>query len=203
MIEQLGSFYAIPSRSMEATLAVGDVIFAEKVSRLVNLPYERGDLVLFSPPAELQQQVRAAGGTLGGRDLFVKRVAAIGGDKVALTPEGGIVVNGEPRAAPPLQCAGPRGGGGGIKAESGGEPRAVTFARVVPDGSLFVLGDCPERSTDSRTWGPLPRQNVVARPVVRVWPISRRGTIDASADLNPFARGRAPHPPTTSESRKQ
>ena len=47
MTEQLGSFYAIPSRSMEATLAVGDVIFAEKVSRLVNLPYERGD---FSPP---------------------------------------------------------------------------------------------------------------------------------------------------------
>mmetsp|Transcript_49630 Transcript_49630/g.155807 ORF Transcript_49630/g.155807 Transcript_49630/m.155807 type:complete len:190 (+) Transcript_49630:532-1101(+) len=188
---------------MEATLAVGDVIFAEKVSRLVNLPYERGDLVLFSPPAELQQQVRAAGGTLGGRDLFVKRVAAIGGDEVALTPEGGVVVNGEPRAAPPLQCAGPRGGGGGIKAESGGEPRAVTFARVVPDGSLFVLGDCPERSTDSRTWGPLPRQNVVARPVVRVWPISRQGTIDASADLNPFARGgRAPPPPTTSESRK-
>ena len=90
-------------------------------------------------PAELQQQVRAAGGTLGGRDLFVKRVAAIGGDKVALTPEGGIVVNGEPRAAPPLQCAGPRGGGGGIKAESGGEPRAVTFARVVPRFGNAVL----------------------------------------------------------------
>ena len=42
-LSQLGSAYAIPSRSMEATLAVGDVVLAEKVSRIVNLPYEVGE----------------------------------------------------------------------------------------------------------------------------------------------------------------
>ena len=36
----------------------------------------------------------------------------------------------------------------------------------------------------------LPVQNVVARPVVRVWPLGRQGAIDASVDLNPFIRGR-------------
>ena len=57
------------------------------MSRLADLPYERGDLVLFSPPAELQRKVREAGGNLGSRDLFVKRVAALGGDTVELTPQ--------------------------------------------------------------------------------------------------------------------
>ena len=60
--------------------------------------------------------------------------------------------------------------------------------RVIPDDSIFVLGDCPERSTDSRAWGPLPIRNVVARPVVRVWPLDRQGAIVEEEDLNPFRR---------------
>ena len=46
-----------------------------------------------------------------------------------------------------------------------------------------MLGDCPARSTDSRAWGPLPVESVVARPVVRVWPLDRQGAIDASVPL--------------------
>lgn len=38
-VSQLASAYAIPSRSMEATLRVGDVVLAEKLSRIANLPY--------------------------------------------------------------------------------------------------------------------------------------------------------------------
>ena len=227
--------------------------------------------MLFSPPSRLQQLVRDAGGRLGPRDLFVKRVAAVGGDRVELTPSGAIAVNGVPRARPPLQCAdaaatgvfpeGPSERGltnivivkpaerlgvtvgdsptdgrltvvrteedlpaagllqpgdvivsvNGVAGASAGadelrnELRAATgrvdivveraagelgatASRVIPAGEIFVLGDCPARSTDSRTWGPLPVENVVARPVVRVWPLGRLGTIDASADLNPFRR---------------
>ena len=64
----------------------------------------------------------------------------------------------------------------------------LTPRRRDPHGSLFVLGDCPARSTDSRSWGPLPIENVVARPVVRVWPVGRQGAIVDDADLNPFRR---------------
>ena len=35
---QFVSAYAIPSRSMEATLRVGDVVLAEKISSLLKLP---------------------------------------------------------------------------------------------------------------------------------------------------------------------
>ena len=185
LLSQLGSAYVIPSRSMEATLRVGDVVLAEKVSRLVSLPYEVNDLVLFSPPANLLQIVEESGGAkLGPRDLFVKRVAALAGDTVELLPDGAVAVNGVPRKAPPLQCV--EEGAGTQKGSS------AEVSRVIPDGQVFVLGDCPARSTDSRTWGPLPMENVVARPVVRVWPLERRGTIDTSLDLNPFVRSSKP-----------
>ena len=184
LLSQLGSAYVIPSRSMEATLRVGDVVLAEKVSRLVSLPYEVGDLVLFSPPPNLLRIVEESGGAkLGPRDLFVKRVAALAGDTVELLPDGNVAVNGVPRKAPPLQCDEAAGTQKGSSAE---------VSRVIPDGQVFVLGDCPARSTDSRTWGPLPMENVVARPVVHVWPLERRGTIDASVDLNPFVRSPKP-----------
>ena len=140
--------------------------------------------MLFSPPTRLQQLVSEAGGKLGSRDLFVKRVAAVAGDTVELTPAGGVLVNGVPRAPPPLQCDEPPTPRSMLPAEGGG----ATASRVIPEGTLFVLGDCPARSTDSRTWGPLPVEFVVARPVVRVWPLGRQGAIDASVDLNPFRR---------------
>ncbi len=41
--------------------------------------------------------------------------------------------------------------------------------RVLAGGEVEVLGDAPEVSTDSRTWGALPR-SAVARVVVRRWP---------------------------------
>ena len=140
----------------------------------MRLPIQSGDLVLFSPPARLQQLVGEAGGKLGSRDLFVKRVAAVGGDTVELQRGGGVTVNGVPRTPAPRQCEDsvppsvfP------AEAEAG-----AGVARTIPTGSIFVLGDCPSRSTDSRTWGPLPVENVVARPVVRVWPLGRQGAID-------------------------
>ena len=169
LVSQLGSAYAIPSRSMEATLNVGDVVLAEKLSRIARLPSERGDLVLFSPPPRLQQLVGEAGGKpLGPRDLFVKRVAAVGGDEVELTPSGGIAVSGVPRARPPLQCADSTPPPGVFPPPDDG---GATTSRVIPKGSIFVLGDCPSRSTDSRVWGPLPVENVVARPLpLRTYP---------------------------------
>ena len=161
-LSQLGSFYAIPSASMEATLRIGDVVFAEKASRwLARDTLEVGDLVLFRAPPGLQKLVAEAGGRpIGSRDLFVKRVAAVAGDVVELLDDGGVAVNGKPRTLPPNACSDDIGNG------AGAGTAGIRRPRTVPEDEVFVLGDCPARSTDSRSWGTLPLDNVVARPVV-------------------------------------
>ena len=62
---QFVSAYAIPSRSMDETLKVGDVVLAERLSTILHLPLERGDLVFFSPPPELEDIVSSTGGRVG------------------------------------------------------------------------------------------------------------------------------------------
>lgn len=260
------SAYAIPSRSMDQTLKVGDVVLAEKVSSLLRLPLERGDVVFFEPPDELASIVADQGTRIRSRDLFVKRVAAVAGDVVQLDESGrGVVINGVKRERPALACADqpPTPSGrrlaptptpaaalqpqaapevlgrvqqlldegrieqgeaaallrevarpereraegaaeaalsrGGMRIASAGtpniygesravDPEQIGVARVIPQGSVFVLGDCEGRSTDSRVWGPLEASRVMARPVVRIWPLDRIGAIEKTEDLNPFRR---------------
>lgn len=59
------------------------------------------------------------------------------------------------------------------------DPENVMVKRVagVADGACTVVGDRPERSTDSRTFGPVPLANVLARAFFRYGPIRRIGWI--------------------------
>jgi signal peptidase I len=66
-------------------------------------------------------------------------------------------------------------GGGGL---GGTDDDAVPRLRydVVPDGSVFVLGDNRDNSGDSRLFGPVPLSDVVGRVTWTYWPLDRGGT---------------------------
>ena len=57
------------------------------------------------------------------------------------------------------------------------DPSNLMLKRVagVADGACTVLGDRAEESTDSRTFGPVPLQNVVGRALLRYGPLRRIG----------------------------
>jgi nickel-type superoxide dismutase maturation protease len=59
------------------------------------------------------------------------------------------------------------------------DPQRIVVKRVssVDSGGVTVLGDNPAASTDSRTFGPVARRQVVGRAVYRYWPEARRGRI--------------------------
>lgn len=171
IISQLISFFVIPSRSMDPTLEVGDVLVVEKVTpRVMKGNNRKGDIVLFHPPSSLQKIVSDSGGRISDRDLFVKRVAAGPGDVVQVDMDGSVAVNGEPltseaRAlceAEPLRLI---------------EKYIRSGKTAVKENEVFVLGDCSSVSIDSRVWGSLESDEVIGKPLFRVWPINRFGEV--------------------------
>lgn len=54
---------------------------------------------------------------------------------------------------------------------------AKRIATVLPGGDVYVLGDNPNVSRDSRTFGPVARKLLVGRAVFRYLPRERRGRL--------------------------
>jgi signal peptidase I len=167
---------------MEPTLVTGDLILAQKRGFARDIGrggLARGELVLFTPPAALKQRVQDAGGRMGDRDMFVKRVAAVAGDEVTVDALGDVTVNGLPvnrlpaGRSPSLRLA----AGCDAPNEVARKSMLVPGTSQIPEGSIFVLGDCSGASVDSRVWGPLNELNVVGTPTARLWPASRFGGV--------------------------
>jgi len=77
---------------------------------------------------------------------------------------------------PPSHPAVSTDGGGG-----GGERG---YAVYVPKGYVWVEGDNPLYSIDSRHYGPLPLSNVRGRVVYRMWPMRRNRGVGVQPHLN-------------------
>ena len=117
-------------------------------------PPRRGDVIILTPP--------------GGSDSpYVKRVIALPGETVAVR-DGTVYVDGraldEPYIADPARYTYPVGASGDI-------------AFTVPAGSVFVLGDNRNHSTDSHVFGPVPLDDVIGQAAVSYWPPGDIGPI--------------------------
>jgi len=149
-------FY-IPSVSMYPTLTVNDQIAVEKFSKLVADP-RRGDLIVFSPPKSFYE---TKGLVKSKRSTLIKRVVAVGGDRVAVE-NGVLYVNGRAEYEPYVR-----------------ERIRYPFEPlVVPVGCVYVLGDNRNVSDDSHVWGPLPASNVIGKAFYVLWPPGRQGFVD-------------------------
>lgn len=143
----------IPSDSMVPTLLTGDRLLVEKISYHFHSP-ERGEIVVFSPPPQLQQ----FGYTK--KQAFIKRVIGEEGQIIAVR-RGQVFVNRQPLEENYIAEA----------------PNYVLPALQVPPDALFVMGDNRNDSNDSHVWGFLPEKNVIGRAVFRFWPLNRLGFV--------------------------
>lgn len=181
--------FLIPSESMEHTLLVGDFLLVNKqvfgpagasgsLSRFL-MPYRdvrRGDIVVFHHPDP---------------PLLIKRVVGIPGDRINVT-DGRVTINGvaidepyvalEPAAANPFRDHFPATvyTDPSIDPDWWREMQKLTQngELVVPAGHYFMLGDNRNHSSDSRFWGLVPRQAIVARPLVIYFSLTRPSTTD-------------------------
>jgi len=178
--------YLIPSVSMERTLLVGDFLLVNKQvyapagdwSRWL-LPYRevvRGDIIVFHHPRH---------------PYLVKRVVGMPGDRLRIE-DGRVTVNGqtldepyvafEPAAYDPFRDEFPADVYSDPLVDRGWwkQMRNLTHngELTVPAGEYFVLGDNRNHSDDSRFWGFVPRQAIVARPLVIYFSLRRPSTTD-------------------------
>lgn len=156
--------FFIPSGSMLETLQIDDRVLVSKLSYVWGEP-GYGDVIVFddprgvpveeeSVPARLWRNLAESIGIRTPQSEFIKRVIGLSGDTVE-GRDGVVYVNGEAIDEPYL-------------------PRyAVTedFAMVeVPAGELFVMGDNRSDSIDSRSFGPIPEEDIVGRAFIVMWP---------------------------------
>lgn len=91
---------------------------------------------------------------------FIKRVIGLPGDVVAIA-NGVVSVNGQALSEDYIAAA-----------------PLYSGQWLVPEGSLFVLGDNRNDSSDSHSWGMVPLENVIGKAVLVYWPFTNLMLID-------------------------
>ncbi|MBI5620408.1 signal peptidase I [Candidatus Gottesmanbacteria bacterium] len=143
----------INGASMEPNFHNGEYILTNKIEYKFKDP-KRGDVVIFKSPRN--------------KDIdYIKRVIGEPGDRVALKA-GSYYVNGTKLDESYLSTGTYISGGNFLR--EGGE---IT----VPTGRYFVSGDNRGHSSDSREFGPIPKEDFIGKAFLRYWPFSEAGLI--------------------------
>jgi signal peptidase I len=140
--------FAVEGESMVNTLQNGDRVLVNRLSYRLHDP-RRGDVVV----------LKRFDSTSTERDL-IKRVIGLPGETVRVS-SCTVFINDEPLTEPYIDAE--------VQARDGcgGDQAPV----VVPDDSVFVLGDHRGKSSDSRVFGPVADDFLIGRAFVIIWPV--------------------------------
>lgn len=109
---------------------------------------QRGDVIVFPAPPNPAED-------------YIKRVIGLPGDEVMVV-DGIVYVNNQPLEEPYINA----------------KPLNSMRPMTVPEGMVFVMGDNRNVSSDSRSWGPLPIEDIIGKAVFVYWPFERIGLVE-------------------------
>jgi len=140
--------YIVSGASMDPTFKSWDYLIIDRISWQLEEPV-RGDVVVFKFPQDPSRS-------------FIKRVIGLPGETVVLSGTTVRIIN----------DAHPEGFllAEEYIAEENARPAHTTV--TLGGDEYFVLGDNRLQSADSRVWGNLPKELIVGRPILRLFPFS-------------------------------
>jgi signal peptidase I len=142
----------VEGTSMTPALRDQERIFINKFTYRFGLgDIQRGDTVVFWYPLDTSKS-------------YIKRVVGTPGDRIRIDA-GQVYVNGRALREDYV-----------VDRDRVSWP-APLKDRTVPDGMYFVLGDNRMFSSDSRTWGFVPRENIYGKAVFAYWPLNEAGRL--------------------------
>jgi len=146
--------FQVNGQSMEPSFADRDYLVIDEITYRFRGP-ERGEVVVFRYPKDRTQ-------------FFIKRIIGLPGETVRVK-DGSIFLEIDDKEAKLDE-------GDYLPGKIGttGTDQEV----ILGADEYYVLGDNRSASSDSRSWGPLPRSDIVGRAWVRAWPFSRATNIE-------------------------
>lgn len=151
--------FIVHGDSMEPTFETGQYLIVDQLTYHFEAP-QRGDVIIMRYPKDTSV-------------FFIKRIIGLPGETVELAGKDVIIH--------------PAGGGVAFTLdESFLDPDRVNdeyATYTLAPGEYFVMGDNRAESSDSRSWGPLPRQDIVGRALVRLFPLNLISLFPGAASL--------------------
>ena len=183
----VGTPTIVKQRSMYPTLVEGDRLILNRLTKTFNKMPKRGDIITFESPSnlvlseeELNQSVIARYNNKPtsamkkfsyyvleiDKTSYIKRVIGLPGDHVVIQ-DGKVYINDNELEEKYLQS--------GVVTDNG---KGNCTDLVVPENTVFVMGDNRAQSADSRRFGCIPLENIESKVWIRVWPLNLFGKID-------------------------
>ncbi len=152
--------YVVNGASMDPTFKTGDYLIVDEISYRFHPPV-RGSVIVFKYPKNTAL-------------YFIKRLIGFPGETVTIK-EGIITITKKDGSMVTLHEP-------YVKL-----PKIENFTSgILPEGQYFVMGDNRMGSADSRMWGSVPTDDIVGRPIIELFPLSKFGIIpgDQTAELS-------------------
>ena len=184
----LGTPTIVKQTSMVPTFQPSDRLILNRLYRTLKTTPQRGDIITFEAPTianstgekvDLENPVAKYTNKTNGliskffynvveitKKSYIKRVIGLPGDHVEIK-DGSVYINGEKLEEDYLSSD--------VKTESvnGGQYLDI----IVPEKTVFVMGDNRPDSIDSRKFGCIPYEKIEGKIVLRFWPLNKFGTI--------------------------
>ena len=138
--------FIVDGASMDPTFKNGEYLIVDELSYNFKDP-ERGSVLVFKYPKDTKK-------------YFIKRIIGLPGESISIANGRVTIKNNENPEGFVLEED-------YVKLE-----KFENFSYQLESHEYFVMGDNRASSSDSRIWGPVPEDNIIGRPIIRVLPLA-------------------------------